>query len=137
MPTRERTGVICRSGSDVLAIEQQDPASLERFWTFPGGALEAGETPAQCAVRETLEETGYRVKLTSDAWTNEYRFKWNGKVYECTTHWFLAETTGEPPGAVDDADYILQAAWLPWPASRALFAFNKGLIDATTRLLDT
>lgn len=27
-------------------------------WTFPGGAVEPGETPEQAAVRETLEETG-------------------------------------------------------------------------------
>lgn len=30
--------------------------------TFPGGSLELGERMADCAIRETLEETGLRLK---------------------------------------------------------------------------
>ena len=30
--------------------------------TFPGGSLELGETMADCAIRETLEETGLRLR---------------------------------------------------------------------------
>lgn len=33
----------------------------------PGGHIEPGESPAQAAVRETLEETGYRVRLLPPA----------------------------------------------------------------------
>jgi ADP-ribose pyrophosphatase YjhB (NUDIX family) len=31
-------------------------------WTFPGGWADAGDTPSSAAQRETLEESGYRVK---------------------------------------------------------------------------
>ena len=34
-------------------------------WTLPGGGVEAGEHPADGAVREVKEETGYDVRLTS------------------------------------------------------------------------
>ena len=30
-------------------------------WCFPGGVIEDGESPGDAAVREVLEETGYRV----------------------------------------------------------------------------
>lgn len=33
-----------------------------RNWTTPGGKLETNESPLECVVRETKEETGYRVK---------------------------------------------------------------------------
>jgi ADP-ribose pyrophosphatase YjhB (NUDIX family) len=33
-------------------------------WTFPGGWADVGDTPAAAAVRETLEESGYRVHAT-------------------------------------------------------------------------
>ncbi len=32
-------------------------------WTLPGGGLQPGEHPADAAVREVAEETGYRVRI--------------------------------------------------------------------------
>lgn len=34
-------------------------------WVIPGGAVELGERPATCAVREVAEETGLAVRLTA------------------------------------------------------------------------
>jgi len=43
----------------VLMIKRTDNG----LWSLPGGAMEIGESIAACGVRETLEETGYRIKI--------------------------------------------------------------------------
>ena len=48
-------------GSRVLLIQRARPP-YEELWTLPGGRLEAGETPEQCAIREVHEELGLTIR---------------------------------------------------------------------------
>ncbi len=130
---RKRTGVFCLKDERLLAIELQDPTTKKRMWSLPGGAIEEGESPQMAALRETLEETGYSVTLNNTAFVTEYAFRWNGTRFDCQTHWFGATCDDLPPQQVDDADYILKTAWLPWPQSRILFSYHPAIIEAVTR----
>jgi mutator protein MutT len=40
-------------------------------WCFPGGHIEAGETPEQAAVREAYEETGIKCKAIQNHFYHE------------------------------------------------------------------
>lgn len=51
-------GVIVRDGLLLLSHWQEG-----KRWTLPGGGLEPGEPPADAAVREILEETGFVASL--------------------------------------------------------------------------
>jgi 8-oxo-dGTP pyrophosphatase MutT (NUDIX family) len=53
----------------VLAVDGQGRVLLQRRrdtgqWAIPMGKMEFGETPSQCAIRETQEETGVLVEVT-------------------------------------------------------------------------
>jgi 8-oxo-dGTP pyrophosphatase MutT (NUDIX family) len=53
----------------VLAADEQGRILLQRRrdtgqWAIPMGKMELGETPRQCAIRETLEETGVLTEVT-------------------------------------------------------------------------
>lgn len=45
----------------ILLIERSDNGN----WSLPGGAMDIGESIAEAAVRETLEETGIRCEVIS------------------------------------------------------------------------
>jgi 8-oxo-dGTP diphosphatase len=53
-------GVIIKKDNKILFGKRKN-AHGDGTWSFPGGHLEFGETWEECAMRETLEETGINV----------------------------------------------------------------------------
>ena len=87
-------GVIVRKGGDILLLQRKGSHG-EGTWSVPGGHIDAGETPEECAIREVMEETGVTVGnphflgITNDVFENE------GKHY--VTLWTEATyVSGEP-----------------------------------------
>jgi len=56
---------------EVLLARWTSPRGPE--WTLPGGGLDFGEDPADAAVREVREETGYTVRLDDLLFVNSFR----------------------------------------------------------------
>jgi 8-oxo-dGTP diphosphatase len=94
----------------------------EGSWSIPGGHLEFGESFADTAAREVLEETGLHIKnIRFGAVTNDY-FEKEGKHY--VTIWMLSDyesgeaTILEPDKYVDqnwfDFDTLPTPLFLPW-----------------------
>ena len=51
----------------ILIAQRKADVHKANFWEFPGGKCLSGETPQQCAVRETREETGLEINVL-EAW---------------------------------------------------------------------
>src|SRR5262249_58766870 len=62
-PDRPIVGVLAvvLRGDRVLVVRRANPPMLGR-WGFPGGVLELGETVAEGAMRELIEETGVKAE---------------------------------------------------------------------------
>jgi 8-oxo-dGTP diphosphatase len=45
----------------VLAAQRSATMTLPLKWEFPGGKIEAGESPEECLIRELMEELGISV----------------------------------------------------------------------------
>jgi 8-oxo-dGTP pyrophosphatase MutT (NUDIX family) len=76
-----------------LLLHGGDPARPDqRWWITPGGGLDEGETPAQGAARELLEETGLRVdpaELGEPVHHETTEFSYDNRRYRQVQDFFL------------------------------------------------
>jgi 8-oxo-dGTP diphosphatase len=111
-PERPIVGVLAvvRRGERVLVVRRANPPMSGR-WGFPGGVLELGETVAQGAMRELLEETGVKAEAAGPLTVidtidrdGEGRVRYHYTLVAVIGHWQSGEGV-----AGDDADEV---AWL-------------------------
>lgn len=136
---RLRTSVVCVHSNKILVFRAVDPHSGKEYFFLPGGKIEDGEDRRVCAERETLEETGYKVRVSPRSEVRkEYIFRWNNKDYFCKTHFFKADLLGDPqkPNAVHDADYNKGAEWIPVSEASKIFTYHRAILLAVMELLE-
>jgi ADP-ribose pyrophosphatase YjhB (NUDIX family) len=122
-PHPASSAILERDGRYLL-VRRKNPPAAEMF-AFPGGRAEAGETPAQTAVREFFEETG--IAVSNPELFTTYDLPTTGDDGRISSHFFLSVFLVEAAGdsiavAADDA---MEAGWytaeeirsLPVPAS--------------------
>jgi 8-oxo-dGTP pyrophosphatase MutT (NUDIX family) len=111
--------VVERDGA-FLFVEEMTRSGLRL--NQPAGHLEAAETLADAAVRETLEETRYRV--APGAIVGIYRWQAHDTGATFVRFAFAAEIVGhEPDRALDDG--IVRALWLTYDELVAKRAMHR------------
>lgn len=97
-----------------------------------------GESLTECGEREAMEETGYKIKAFPDSEiVKTYLFRWDGKDYLSTTHFFMGELEDEweEPGEVDDQDYNKGPRWVPISDLSKYFGYTPEILEAIQALL--
>lgn len=102
--------VIERDGK-YLMVEERDKSSGKMVFNQPAGHLEEGESLGAAALRETLEETGWRVELTAVLSIALHTAPNTGTTYYRTT--FLAKPLARVENAILDPD-IHAVHWLDY-----------------------
>jgi 8-oxo-dGTP pyrophosphatase MutT (NUDIX family) len=86
-----------------------------QVWALPKGLIDAGERPAETAVREVNEETGVRAVVDRKLGDVRYVYTWDGERIFKVVSFFLLRTTGGrigelPPGMELE---VAAARWVP------------------------
>ncbi len=100
-------------------------------WSLPGGGAESGETAAQTAVRETLEETGIEVNAWETLDNGEGRFF----LYRCTPKQELITHKGQlppPPSAYTEITRIALLDPKALPIKDWRFPRQRELVERLT-----
>jgi diadenosine hexaphosphate hydrolase (ATP-forming) len=115
--------VVEQAGGIVFRVESGAPAILvvtakrdPSHWIFPKGHIEAGETAAATALRETVEESGVSGDLVGSAGA-PLEFEWAGRCYR--VQYFLIRATSESPSLEGR-----QKAWLPLEEALVRLSFE-------------
>ena len=109
----------------------------EGTWALPKGLVDAGEAPAETALREGFEETGVEGRLGSKLGDVRYVYTWDGERVFKVVSFFLAyarrgRVGALPPGMEVE---IAEARWLPLDDGARLLAY-RGERDMAARALD-
>lgn len=133
---RVRTSVVCLHQGKLLGFRAEDPVSKKQYVFLPGGAIEPEETAPEAAIRETLEETGFQVELsTSDSVDKEYLFHWKGEDYDCLTIFYRGLLRSPFQAPVQDADYHQGVVWIPENEIESAFSYSAEILEAIKELI--
>lgn len=125
---RPQVGVGCLvlRGDELLLVRRRG-AHGGGTWSAPGGHLDYAETPEDCAVRETREETGVRVRDPRFVGITNDLFEDAGKHY--VTLWIAADYASGTP-VVGDSDELDRVGWFsPRALPHPLFLSLRNLLD--------
>ena len=122
-----RTRTACRS---IVIRDHKLLLSYETAtgqWMLPGGGLEAGEDEQECCIRETAEETGYRIRVSDCVLEiDEYYedFKW-------VNRYFFGEVAGQAPVRLTEREKEvgMEPRWLPLDEIIGIFSGHASYAD--------
>ena len=115
MKSIEVVAAIIQDGDRIFAT-QRGYGDFKDWWEFPGGKMEAGETPEQALVREIMEELSADIKVGKLLHTVE----WDYPQFHLTMHCFMCSLVADAMHLNEHeaakwltADTLSSVKWLP------------------------
>ena len=117
---------IIERGGRILICRRKPDQPHPLKWEFPGGKVEAGESPPQALRRELEEELALCARIGPEV--ERYEFRYPGKSAILLIFYAVADFSGEPRNCVFD-----EIRWVA-PGELPQFDFLEGDVEFVKRL---
>ncbi|MGP6173496.1 (deoxy)nucleoside triphosphate pyrophosphohydrolase [Corynebacterium sp. A21] len=110
------TGAVLTDGNKILAARRGPGKALAGYWEFPGGKIEAGETPEESLARELQEELLIDASIGEFITTTEHEYDFGIVVlstYYCTVQNGEPQLTEHEEVRWLSADELHSLEWAP------------------------
>ncbi|CAM3086821.1 CTP pyrophosphohydrolase [Arthrobacter ulcerisalmonis] len=103
--------------TQLLVARRSAPEQLAGLWEFPGGKVEAGETPEAALARELVEELGVSVELGTELKAaHAHGWPLNDRA---SMRVYFGQISAGQPQPLEDHDEL---RWMPLSAPEAILA---------------
>lgn len=128
--------VVLRNDEDKFLLVQEGQPKARGLWNLPAGHVDPDETPQRAAIREALEETGYKVVLDSNSplldlhapeGTHRF-FIYSGKIHSGQLHVDGEEILDAKWCTLDEISRLKDAGVLrkPWVYDAIIVVAERG-----------
>ena len=128
-------GIVFKDGQVLLIKVSAMQDKSIKYWEFPKGHIDPGESSKDAAIREIMEETGVENEVISKIGDSKYTFTSQGeKIFKVVIFFLMKYISGEPKS--NDGE-IEEAKWVdPQEALKILsFPADKSLLKKALELV--
>lgn len=115
-------GIVFNNGQVLLIKVSAIDDESKKYWEFPKGHIDPGESSKEAAVREIKEETEIKSEIISKIGDSKYTFTFNGeKIFKVVIFFLMKYLSGEPKS--NDGE-IEEAGWFAPEEALKILSFS-------------
>jgi 8-oxo-dGTP diphosphatase len=130
-------GVVLRRVRGEWRLAAIRPGGKDDVWALPKGLVGRGESPADTALREVVEETGVEGRLVEKLGDVRYVYTWSGERVFKVVSFFLVRYVRGRLGDIPDRfrHEVAETRWLPLDEAPKLLSY-KGEREMAAKALE-
>jgi 8-oxo-dGTP diphosphatase len=128
-------GIVYKDDHFLLVENARMKNPEEKWWGFPKGHLEEGESTEEAAIREVEEETGIKAEIVEKIGQSKYVItKNNQKIFKVVTIFLMKYVAGEPKAQIGEVSDVI---WLPYEEAfkKLTYPGDKDLLKKAKELM--